>query len=64
MRRSLLEEVRGCIAAGRDGASPRPLLARQRQFHSVLHDLSPGRDTIVERSLRNEQECFAGGVNA
>jgi hypothetical protein len=32
--------------------------------NSVLHGLSPGRDTIARMELRNEQECFAGGVNA
>jgi hypothetical protein len=56
MRRSL-----GRVAAASllGGHSPHLLLAQQRQFKLRSYGLSPGRDTIAEWSLRNEQKSTA-----
>jgi hypothetical protein len=62
MRRFLRKRFAAASLLG--GACPHPLAAQQRQFKLRSHGLSPGRDTIAERSLRNEQKCFVGRVNA
>jgi hypothetical protein len=61
--RSVLEEFRAASLLG--GACPpirSPLGSVNLKLR--LHGASPGRVTMTQTELRNEQECFAGGVNA